>query len=142
MAGLSVYTAVGATATTITAVYTNQAGTGSQVTPLTAFGGTNNLNQNRFIPLPLASGDTGVRAVASTEIAASTTTAGNFGVVLYKPLMAFSVEKFGQHQEYSIVDGGMVGGIPEILDDACLFWMLICPQSSSSLVGDLAFASV
>jgi hypothetical protein len=84
---LEIYTAIGATATTVTASYTNQAGTAGQVTIATAFGGVGLQEQDRVIPLPLASGDSGVRAVASVTVLASTLTAGNFGVTLAKPLV-------------------------------------------------------
>ncbi len=66
MLGLTVYTQIGATGTTITASYTNQAGTAGQTTPAVVFGGTGFREAGRMILLPLASGDTGVRAVVRT----------------------------------------------------------------------------
>lgn len=86
MMGIEIYTTVGVTATTITVSYTNDAGTAGQTSPATVFGGSNFREGQRLIPIPLALGDVGVRAVANVTVLASTTTAGNFGIVLFKPI--------------------------------------------------------
>ena len=142
MAGLEIHTGIGATATTVTASYTNQAGTAGQTTPAVAFGGTNFNAAGRLILLPLASGDTGVRAVANVNVAATTGTAGAFGVVLFKPLFAFTL--WGPDEPVDpILSGSMFGGFPEILDDACLFmvqWSSV--TTGNALTGRLAFAEV
>jgi hypothetical protein len=83
---IEIYTAVGASATTIKATYTNQAGTGSQVTPLVPFGGASDAEATRMFRLPLASGDTGVRSVESVTVTATTGTAGDFGVTILRKL--------------------------------------------------------
>jgi len=120
MIGVTIHTAIGATATTITASYTNQAGTSGRTTPLVTFGGTNFNAALRMVLLPLASGDTGVRAVASVTLAASTLTAGNFGVTLFKPLGLLSLESSSNQQVLDLFTGNFIGGLPEILGDACL----------------------
>jgi hypothetical protein len=137
MLGITIYTAVGATATTITASYTNQAGTSGQTTPLTVFGGTGFNAANRMCLLPLASGDTGVRAVASVTITASTLTAGNFGVTLFKPLAAFYLPAPLEQVNANFLDGYMRGGIPEVLDDAALFPIIYSTAGSWSGAGNV-----
>ena len=81
-----IYTIVGTTARTITMSYTNQAGTANQTSVATNFGATNFREVTRVIFLPLASGDTGVRAVKSVTLSASTGTVGNFGVTIGHPI--------------------------------------------------------
>ena len=92
---VEINTAVGTTATTITASYTNQAGTSGRTTIATAFGGTGLREAQRFIQLPLQQGDTGVQAVASVTLLASTTTAGDFGVVVARPLALIPMQLAG-----------------------------------------------
>ena len=75
---IEVYTQIGATSTTITASYTDQDGNSGSTTTATAIGNTGLREAQRIIPLPLASGDSGVRAVASVTLAATTGTAGGF----------------------------------------------------------------
>lgn len=132
MLGLTIYTQIGTTATTVSASYTNQAGTSGQTTPLVAFGGTGFREATRCVLLPLASGDTGVRAVASVTVTATTGTAGAFGVTLFKPLYAIIG---GQTPSSSVVvdliSGNTGGGLPEIVDDACLFTMTVFPSGQS-----------
>lgn len=116
--GAEIYTTIGTTGTTITVSYTNQAGTSGRTTVATAFGATNYREGNRILPLPLQAGDTGVRAVASATVLATTGTAGNFGITLFKPLLSFSVFQPGPFVWDAVEDGG--GYAPEVLADACL----------------------
>lgn len=92
IAMLEIYTQIGATATTITVSYTNQAGTAAQISQPTVFGGTAFREVGRIIPIPLALGDTGIRSVENVTVLASTLTAGNFGITLYKPIMAIPIK--------------------------------------------------
>lgn len=86
--GLQVYTAGGSTDTTITVTYTNQAGTGSRTAVI--YITTNSMDINQFFIPSLQNGDTGVRSVESIIFSASTGTAGNMGIVLFKPLILSS----------------------------------------------------
>lgn len=120
---LEINTLIGSTGTTVKTSYTNQAGTAGQVNPLTAFGATGLREAQRWLPLPLAAGDTGVRNVASVTVTATTGTAGAFSVVLAHPLMIIP----------SGMGAGMVrdliGALPsmvEIQTDACLAMALLC----------------
>jgi hypothetical protein len=120
-AALVVHTQLGTAATTFTCSYTNQAGTPGQVSLASPIGGTGFREVGFLARIPLAAGDTGIRAVASVTLAASTTTIGNFGVILYKPLaliLANDVE--GANVIDCVSSGRMVGQLNEVLDDACL----------------------
>lgn len=123
MAGVEVFTGIGGTQQTLTASYTNQAGTAGRTSqPIPIGGGTLN-GVGTFLPLSLQAGDSGVRAVATATLSVSTGTAGNFGIVLYKPLMTFSLMpglSFWQDGDPIKTLGGY---IPQIPDDACL-WLL------------------
>ncbi len=115
---LEIYTQIGATATTVTVSYTNQAGTASKVTGAVVFGATNNREEARMIRLPLADGDTGVQSVQTVTVLASTGTAGDFGITIVKPLVRGYIE--GQA---SACFRDLLSGVPSmvtIADDACL----------------------
>lgn len=123
MAALEIYTLIGSTLTTATVSYTNQAGTAGRTSQPIAFGGTGQSSVSRFLPISLQAGDTGVRDVASVTLAASTLTAGDFGVTLYKPvLMVPLVSTLAV-----ALDGDPIkacgGFLPTITNGACL-WAL------------------
>jgi hypothetical protein len=125
LAAAEIYTQVGTSAQTVSFGYTNQAGTGSRTSPAVVFGATQNREANRFIPIPLQSGDKGVRSVESVTTSGSTGTAGNWGVTLYKPLAWFVSSQNGMHEQAFNGVLSMAGGlIPVIEDDACLFWII------------------
>ena len=89
MALVEIYAAVGVSAaTTIALTYTNDAGVAGKVGAGAVIGlGTGNFEQQRLIPLPIASGDKGIRATASVQCTASTGSSGNIGVTLVYPLL-------------------------------------------------------
>jgi hypothetical protein len=140
--GLEIYTAIGATATTVTASYTNSAGTSGKTTQAVTFGGSGFQNPGRIVFLPLADGDTGVRAVASVTLAASTTTAGAFGVTLLKPIAAFALAPT-QEQFDPFIAGNMVGLAP-IPNDACLQMVgtMASNTSTGPFTGDVILTQV
>lgn len=133
LAALEIYTTVGTTGTTVTASYTNQAGTAGQTTQPIVFGGTGYRTASRFLPLSLTAGDTGVRDVASATVLASTGTAGNFGVTIYRPLLTLPLVSGAAFP----LDGDPVKhpGLPVILDNACLFAILYGSTGVQSAVG-------
>lgn len=143
MMGLSIANAVGTTGTTVTVSYTNTTPTSGRTSAAVAFGSTGFRESNRMILLPLQAGDTGVRAVASVTLAASTVSAaGNFGVVLFKPLYAILVDNSSGVVVADYVTGNTGGGIPEIVDNACLFALSV-PHTTNNLgVGSLLVAEV
>jgi len=123
-AAIEFYVAVGATGTTLTMSYTNTVPTAGQTSQPIAFGGTGLNNIRRILPISLASGDTGVTAVASVTVLATTGTAGNFGVNLFKTLAAWPAVSAipylmsGQPLPY-------FGMMPAIPDNACLQFLYI-----------------
>jgi len=94
------------------------------------FGGTGYREASRFIILPLPAGKTGWQQITSVFIAASTTTAGNFGVTLFKPLsMLFDYSPGNQFVYDGIVGSG--GNLPYIAQNACLFYIVMSNATSS-----------
>jgi hypothetical protein len=129
--GIVIYAAVGSTATTIAVRYTNQAGTENRASTVTTFGGSERA-AGRLIQIPLQAGDTGVRSVEGVTLTASTGTAGNFGVCLFKPLMGFSLDSTtGTMPIDAVSSGGMIGSMAEFDDDACLTFMSFSPLTQS-----------
>lgn len=125
---LEINTLIGATVRTVTASYTNQAGTAAHTTQAVSIGGTGLREAQRMIPLTLQAGDTGVRDVASVTLSATTGTVGAFGMVIARPLILIPG---------GVGSGGLrdlVAGVPslvEILTDACLA-MAFFPQSTNA----------
>ena len=136
MAALEVYTQVGNTATTWTISYTNTASTSGRTgrggLTRMRLGGANADGEGVFLPAALEAGDTGVKSVESVTLASSTTSAGNFGVTLFKPLMAIPVRAFQTQYANGLFSLG--GQIPRVLDDACLQWILISDFTSNQWV--------
>lgn len=144
MAALTIYTDVGTTAVSPTISYTNQAGTSGQTSGSFQFGGTGWDDAGRTFIVPLAVGDTGVRAVASVTLGVSTGTAGAFGVTLFKPLAMIIVDGAGfQQQQIDFVSsGGIIGLGSEVHADAHLSLMQVSTVASNLAFVDLAFALV
>jgi hypothetical protein len=121
MAGIVIYTTVGTTATTITISYTNSAGVSGRTSTATSFGGTGFREAAILIPIPLQAGDTGVESIESVTVTATTGTAGNFGVCMYKPLAMISLESAtGAMPLDAVSTGCIIGSLAEIDPDACL----------------------
>jgi hypothetical protein len=121
MAGIICYTALGGTATTFTISYTNQAGTSGRTSTATGIGSSTQREAGMLIPIPLQAGDTGVRSIESVTVTATTGTAGNFGVCLFKPLAMISLESAtGAMPLDSVSTGCIIGSLAEIHPDACL----------------------
>lgn len=121
MAGIIIHSTLGTAATTITISYTNQANTSGRTSTATSIGSAGLREAGAIIPIPLQAGDTGVRSVESVTLAASTATAGNFGVCLFKPLAVMSMESYtGASPLDSISTGGIINAFPDINPNACL----------------------
>lgn len=138
--GVEVYSVVGTTGTTFTCSYTNTTPTAGRTSQTVAFGAINNREVGRFFDMPLQQGDVGVRSVESLTLAASTTSVGNFGITLYKPLAHFPIRAINQAISFDpLLAGGAL--MSEILDDACLFW-IVRPNGTASglLAANLGFA--
>lgn len=113
------YGLLGTTATTLTVSYTNSAGTAGRTSPALTVGGTSDRGIGVFIPIPLQIGDIGVRSIESVTLAASTGTAGSWGVTLLKPLHSIAVwDEAHQFKYDNIRDLG--GMFESIQADCCL----------------------
>lgn len=141
-AALEIYTIIGTTATTVTASYTNTTPTAGQTSIATIFGGTGCREASSMVILPLQQGDIGVTSVESVTVLATTGTAGNFGVTLFKPLMMIPIQPSGSNITIydPLLNHG--GNLPEILDNACLQWIWLsgATGSSGALNATMAFA--
>lgn len=140
MLGVTIYTQIGTTATTISCSYTNSAGTAARTSPSVVFGGTGFREAGRFIPIPLASGDTGVRSVQNSTIAGSTGTVGAFGYCLYKPLAMVMVDEVNSSVYCDLVTGKIGGGLPEVVDGACLGVLAMPTTTTVQATGVLQLA--
>lgn len=134
---VEIYTQIGGTSTTITASYTNQDGTSGRTTQAVVIGGSNNREAERLQFLPLQAGDTGVLSVQSVTLAATTGTAGNFGITLVKDLVMVTCSVSSTGFQRDCVTG--VPSIPKIQPGACLAWcwlptnttlpqLMLCPH--------------
>jgi hypothetical protein len=133
-----IYTNVGTTTTSINMdSYTDQDNNTGQVGRTVLFpNGFNVTPAVRFL-VP-SDEDTGVRAVASVDLVATTGTAGNFGVTIGHPLLSIELQGAGIPAGYSFVHKGM----PEVLTDACLAWLWRPADASAwpqNLIGCVQF---
>lgn len=117
-----IYTIIGTTSRTLTMTYTNQAGTGSRTATIN-IGSTNFREVTRAQRIPLAAGDTGVRAVEKIALDASTGTVGDFGITIAQPLAWVAVGAAGTAGWRDYTTG--LPGIPVIDPDACLSLLFI-----------------
>ncbi|HEV2235046.1 MAG TPA: hypothetical protein VGR57_00160, partial [Ktedonobacterales bacterium] len=124
---MEVYTALGATSTTITGSYTNQAGTAGHTT--TAATIPSNAPAGFLLPMPLAAGDTGIQTVASVTLAASTLTAGNFGVTIARRIAEFAIPAV--QQPYPPQDP-FWAGLPQIYNSACIFGVFVIGSGTAA----------
>lgn len=123
------YGATGSTSVTVTASYTNQAGTAGQTTSVITL--ATSVPAARMYLLPLAAGDTGCRSVESVTLSATTGTAGNFGVTLLRRVDEGYVPGIGG----SFSKGPLDTGMPEIYADACLAYMSISAGTNAAFAG-------
>jgi hypothetical protein len=131
-----IYTTIGTTGTTLTMTYVNQAGTGPRTSTIN-IGGTGFREATRMQIVPLDTGDTGVREVSLIQLAASTGTAGSFGITIAQPLAWIPVGVGGAMGWRDYTTG--LPGIPVINPDACLSLMFIpAAATAPELFGSLA----
>lgn len=133
-AGLRLYwvqtSTAGATAQNLSLSYTDQAGNTGNTLPVTvamtasaiaghiSHSGTAANNYGPF--LPLASGDSGVRNVASVTFSAANT--GTGALCLARPLAQISLSVAGLMTEKDLLN--QIPSLPRIRDGACLVWLL------------------
>ena len=132
MGALEIYTAIGATATTFTTSYTDT-GIPGHTSPATVIGGTGFNAAGRFIDIPILGSGTGIKEVASVNLVASTLTAGNFGVTLYKPLLTLPM-RYAQDQVRDQDALLALTGFANVEDNACLFMLASCNTTSTGVI--------
>lgn len=124
---VEIYSNIGTTARILTITYTNQDGVSGKTTTVAIGSTTGNTQSAAWLPI-LASGDTGVRSIESVQLNGSTTTAGNFGVSIIRPIiMSDSMLNLGSNQYF--VTG--VPSIPEIKSGACLAFLINLTNAST-----------
>lgn len=133
---LEIQTQIGASVTSVTASYTNEAGTSGRTTAARVFGSTIYREIHTAIQLPLQAGDLGVQSVQSVTVLATTGTAGDFACVIYHPLAYL----FGPCLPLGPL--GSLGGLPEIVDDACIAFLFQQGTHNIDVVGTLCMVDV
>lgn len=132
-----IYTQLGATSATLTMTYTNQAGTQNRTSTIN-IGNTNFREVTRMQRIPLAAGDTGIQSIQNVQLSASTTTAGNFGITIARPIAWISVSTAGVMGWRDYTTG--LPGFPAIASDACLALMYLpITASAPEVYGGLSF---
>lgn len=122
----------GASAHNLSYSYTNQAGTAGRANPVTVACTASaivphivhsGVAANNYGPfLPLASGDTGVRNVASVQLSAASGTASTAALLLMNPLATITLSVSGLMSEKDMLN--QVFSLPVIPDGACLGFLL------------------
>lgn len=125
---IEINTQIGATATTAIVNYTNQANTGSRVSKEFSIGGTGLREDTRWIPVVLQDGDTGVEATASVDLVATTGTAGDFALVMARPILVIPVIAAGGMSRDTLSGNP---ALPEIKTDDCLFWAFLAQVTTA-----------
>lgn len=140
----------GATAHQISVSYTNPAGSTGRTLPVTvactasalvghiSHSGTAANNYGPF--LPLASGDTGVKNVASVQFSAASG-AGVMALCLARPLATLPITTAGVAAERDFLN--QLPSLPRIYDGACLTWIFFAGANvaaSSNFSGSLDMA--
>lgn len=122
IAWYEIYTGIGSTARTLTMTYTNEAGTTGRTGDIN-IGATGFATVTRAQRIPLAAGDTGIRAIEKVALSGSTGTLGDFGITLAQPLAWLPVGTAGTAGWRDYTTG--LPGIPVIDPNACLALLFI-----------------
>jgi hypothetical protein len=112
-----IYTQIGTSNATLTMTYIDQDGNTGQTSTIN-IGATGFREVTRAQRIPLAAGDSGVRAVESIQLNTTTGTAGNFGITIAQPLAWISVSAAGVCGWRDYTTG--LPGLPKINSNSCL----------------------
>lgn len=139
---VSIYSTLGTTGTTITANYNDGAPSGGWATSAVVIGGTGYREAGRAIIMPEDPTATpGITYVNSVTLAASTGTAGNFGVTILQPLYALLVtDASGVMSAGGFISGSTGGGIATLSYNAsspCLCVLSISMSTNAAGCGAL-----
>ena len=129
-----VYSAVGATVTTVSCNYLDSTGT-SRASGTASFGGANCRFAGNpcIIPYNTTTGANGVTQIVDATIAATTGTVGNWGITLMRPLIeidcgSVDISGFGSSARWMATED------VELLTDACLSILAIPTGSTLNFV--------
>lgn len=125
---LEVYTAPGASAATWTVTYTDHQGNGGITTTYSHPANAETVGQT--MPLVLAAGDVGVRAVASFQCSGSSGTAGDIGITLRRRIATIPITLANVAQ---VFDWAQLG-LPRIYDDSCLEMVVQCSTTNTGFL--------
>jgi hypothetical protein len=133
--GVEVSAGTGAGTPTLTASYTNQAGTASR-SATNSVATVASSAAGSFYPLGLQAGDTGVRSVQSLTLSA-TWTSGTINMVAYRVLAALEMPATGVANAIDAV----TGGFPRLYNGSVPF-LLFVPSTTTTtgVAGSLNFA--
>lgn len=123
-----IYTAIGATAATLTVHYIDQDGNTDQVATYAHPANAETVGQ--MFPLMLASGDTGVRRPDSYFWSVTTGTAGSFGLTLLRRVAEIPIQQINVGM---LLDFAMMGA-PQVYNDACLALMVLCSATNTGII--------
>jgi hypothetical protein len=131
---LEVYTALGATpSATVTASYTNQAGTAGRTATLIG-GIPASLAASSTLQFNLQAGDTGLQSVQTVTSTTSTGTAGSFGITIRDPLGVTGIPGGSSSSANGFQLGYVETGLVIIPDSACLEVLFVPAATSSGTV--------
>lgn len=141
-AGLIIWASIGGTVATASINYTNQNGISERISPLAFFSSVSSSDRNpgRIFLMPLAFGDTGVQSVKSVTLFGSTGGAGNFGLILFKPLSMIALGT-GPNTLDAVSSAGFVGSLSTIFPSACLSGILSPGTGNQVVSGSLFFGA-
>ena len=129
------YTAIGASAATLNIKYTDQDGNATQAGTYAHPANAESVGQ--MVPMVLAAGDYGVRAVTNYHWSITTGTAGNFGFTLLKRLFDVPLAA-----NIATIMSALDHGLTQIEPDACIAFMVQCSTTSTGLIqGNLSTMS-
>lgn len=132
-----IYTLLGTNPTTLTMTYTDQDGN-TGITSTINIGAAGFREVTRAQRIPLAAGDSGIRAIEKVKLTATTGTAGDFGITIGQPLAWIPVGAAGVGGWRDYTTG--LPGIPKIDNNACLALFFIPSTTTASEVwGTMSF---
>ena len=125
---LEVYSAPGATGANWTVTYTDESNNSGATSVYAHPANAESVGQ--AIPMTLAAGDVGVRAVASLQCSISSGTAGDVGITLRRRVaqIPLTVANIGTVLDFATL------GLPELFTDSCLEMIVQCSTTSTGFI--------
>lgn len=133
---LEVYaTALGGTGTTATCSYTNQNGTAGRTTQAIRVGGSSTgiASIGEVCRFPLQAGDTGVQSVETCTLAASTTSAGVWGITIVNRICSVAISESWAIHDFTFSEAGTY----IIEDNTCIGAYMHCSTTNDIAISCL-----